>query len=95
MICEIYNEKVQDLMIDVSKRPQGGLQVRESKTLGVFVDGISRHAVSSYAEISRIMEIGEAHRSRGATLMNAESSRAHTIIQIEFKSIITFQGKVS
>lgn len=27
--------------------------------------------------------------------MNAESSRAHTIIQIEFKSIITFQGKKS
>lgn len=27
--------------------------------------------------------------------MNAESSRAHTVIQIEFKSIITFQGKKS
>jgi len=27
--------------------------------------------------------------------MNAESSRAHTVIQIEFKSIIKFQGKTS
>lgn len=27
--------------------------------------------------------------------MNAESSRAHTIIQIEFKSIVNFQGKKS
>jgi len=41
------------------------------------------------------MEIGESHRSKGATQMNAESSRAHTVIQIEFKSIINFQGKQS
>jgi len=41
------------------------------------------------------MSIGESHRSKGATLMNSESSRAHTVIQIEFKSIIKFQGKTS
>jgi hypothetical protein len=80
MMCEIYNEKVQDLMIDVQKRPKEGLKVRESNTLGVYVDGISKHAVRSFKEISKIMEIGESHRSKGATLMNAESSRAHTVI---------------
>lgn len=95
MMCEIYNEKVQDLMIPVKDRPQQGLKVRESKTLGVFVDGISRHAVQSYEQIAKVMEIGENHRSKGATLMNAESSRAHTVIAIEFKSIITYQGKRS
>lgn len=41
------------------------------------------------------MACGESHRSKGATLMNAESSRAHTVIQIEFRSIIKFQGKIS
>ena len=90
MMCEIYNEKVQDLMIPVAKRPQGGLKVRESKTLGVFVDGLSKHAVSSYDEIENVMAIGESHRSKGATLMNAESSRAHTVIQIEFRQLETF-----
>jgi len=95
MMCEIYNEKVQDLMVSVQSRPTGGLKVRESKTLGVFVDGITKHAVSSFAEIEKVMSIGESHRSKGATLMNAESSRAHTVIQIEFKSIIKFQGKTS
>ena len=93
MMCEIYNEKVQDLMIPVAQRPQAGLKVRESKVLGVFVDGLSKHAVSSFKEIEKVMQVGESHRSKGATLMNAESSRAHTVIQIEFKSIITFQGK--
>ena len=95
MMCEIYNEKVQDLMIEVPKRPQNGLKVRESKALGIFVDGLSKHAVGSFEEIEKVMSIGESHRSKGATLMNAESSRAHTVIQIEFKSIITFQGKKS
>lgn len=95
MMCEIYNEKVQDLMIPVQKRPNNGLKVRENKALGIYVDGLSKHAVSSYEEIKKVMEIGESHRSKGATLMNAESSRAHTVIQIEFKSIITFQGKNS
>ena len=93
MMCEIYNEKVQDLMIPVNKRPGNGLKVRESKALGIFVDGLSKHAVNSFEEISKIMEIGESHRSKGATLMNAESSRAHTVIQIEFKQIITHKGK--
>jgi hypothetical protein len=80
MMCEIYNEKVQDLMIPVQKRPNNGLKIRESKTLGIFVDGLSKHAVSSYDEIKNVMSIGEGHRSKGATLMNSESSRAHTII---------------
>lgn len=43
-MCEIYNEKVQDLMVDVRERPAKGLRVRENKALGVFVDGLSKHA---------------------------------------------------
>ena len=30
-MLEIYNEKVQDLLVPISKRPQGGLKIRESK----------------------------------------------------------------
>lgn len=93
MMCEIYNERVQDLMIPVQKRPQNGLKIRESKALGIFVDGLSKHAVTSYEQISKIMAIGESHRSKGATLMNSESSRAHTVIQIEFKQVETYAGK--
>ena len=52
MMCEIYNERVQDLMIDSDKRPKQGLKIRESKKLGIYVQGLSKHAVSSYAEIT-------------------------------------------
>jgi hypothetical protein len=80
MMCEIYNERVQDLIIDATKRPKEGLKIRESKTLGIFVDGLSKHPVSSYEEIDKIMKRGEGNRSLGATQMNATSSRAHTVI---------------
>lgn len=89
-MCEIYNEKVQDLMVEVKKRPNEGLKVRESKTLGVYVDGLSKHACSSYSDIDKVMSIGESHRSKGATLMNSESSRAHTVIMIEFRQVTKF-----
>ena len=36
-MLEIYNEKVQDLLIDPSKREAGGLKIREHTTLGVYV----------------------------------------------------------
>jgi kinesin family protein 13 len=87
LMCEIYNEKVQDLTVPVDSRPKNGLKIRESNALGIYVEGLSKHAVSSYIEIQKVMEIGEGNRSKGATQMNAESSRSHTIIQIEFKSM--------
>jgi hypothetical protein len=36
-MMEIYNEDVQDLTVDCSKRPAGGLKIRENKLLGVYV----------------------------------------------------------
>jgi hypothetical protein len=63
--------------------------------LGVYIDGLSKHPVCSYTEIEKVMATGESNRTRGATLMNATSSRAHTVIQIEFKNITTSDGKKS
>lgn len=39
------------------------------------------------------MQTGENNRTRGATLMNATSSRAHTIVIIEFRRIELIDGK--
>jgi len=86
-MLEIYNEKVQDLLIRPDKRPQGGLKIRESKVLGIFVDGLSKYPVTSYEQISKKMDEGYNNRTIGSTLMNATSSRAHTIVTIEFRQI--------
>ena len=89
-MMEIYNEKVQDLM-DSGDRPPSGLKVRQNKS-DVYVDGLSKHPVDSYKAISKKMDTGYTNRSIGATKMNQTSSRAHTIISIEFKQI-TIEGK--
>ena len=86
-MLEIYNEKVQDLLIRPEKRPQGGLKIRESKVLGIFVEGLTKYPVTSYEEISKKMDEGYNNRTIGSTLMNATSSRAHTIVTIEFRQI--------
>jgi hypothetical protein len=48
---------------------------------------MSKHFVDTYNAIEKKMEDGGRNRSIAATEMNASSSRAHTIISIEFKQI--------
>ena len=88
-MLEIYNEKVQDLLVPINKRPPSGLKIRESKALGVFVADLTKYPVSSYEEISNKMEEGYQNRTIGSTLMNNTSSRAHTIVTVEFKQVQT------
>lgn len=66
-MVEIYNERVQDLLIDPSMRPTGGLKVREHKTLGVYVQDLSKHPVDSYEAIEAKMDAGQKNRTIGAT----------------------------
>eukprot|EP00405_Crypthecodinium_cohnii_P021973 CAMPEP_0206474398 /NCGR_PEP_ID=MMETSP0324_2-20121206/33464_1 /ASSEMBLY_ACC=CAM_ASM_000836 /TAXON_ID=2866 /ORGANISM="Crypthecodinium cohnii, Strain Seligo" /LENGTH=940 /DNA_ID=CAMNT_0053949565 /DNA_START=1 /DNA_END=2823 /DNA_ORIENTATION=- len=91
-MVEIYNETVQDLFIPFDTRPKNGFQIRESKALGIYVDGIVKNAVDSYPAIERAIDQGTANRSVGATQMNATSSRAHTVITIEFKQVEKMGG---
>ena len=72
-------------MIPVTKRPSEGLKIRESKTLGFFSEGLTKHAVENYKQIEAWMEEGTKNRTVASTKMNNSSSRAHTIICIEFR----------
>lgn len=55
-MLEIYNEKVFDLLVDPSLRSTGGLNVREHKITGVYVQGLSKHPVDTYDAISAKMD---------------------------------------
>lgn len=50
--------------------------------MGVYVDGVKKHAVTSFVEIENVMDMGTKNRTVAATQMNATSSRAHTIITV-------------
>lgn len=86
-MLEIYNEQVQDLLVPPANREKGGLKVRENPKTGVYVEGLKKVVVTSYADISSWLDKGNEHRTVGATQMNATSSRAHTVLTISFSQV--------
>ncbi|VDP66558.1 unnamed protein product [Schistosoma mattheei] len=81
---EIYNEEVRDLL---GHDYRAKLELKENPDKGVYVAGLSMHKITSVAECQNIMERGWKNRSTGATLMNADSSRSHSIFTIYLEMI--------
>ena len=73
--CEIYLEKIKDL-IDPTRKD---LKVSEDKARGVYIAGLSEHYVNSGEELLDFMNLGQSNREVAFTLMNAGSSRSHSI----------------
>lgn len=86
-MVEIYNEAVQDLLILPEHRPKKGLDIHESKQLGIYIENVTKLPVESFQAISAAVDEAMEHRSTGSTAMNATSSRAHTVLTIEFKQV--------
>ena len=89
--CEIYLEKIKDL-IDPSRKD---LKVQEDKARGVYIAGLSEYYVNSGEELLRYMDLGQKNREVGFTLMNAGSSRSHSIFitEINQKSLKDFSQR--
>lgn len=83
-MIQIYNEKVQDLLVPKSSKPKEDLQIREDPIRGVYVQDANEVPVSSYLEIQNQIDTGTSNRAIGQTNMNATSSRAHTVSTITF-----------
>ena len=75
---EIYNEEIRDLL---SQTPQRSLELKSADT-GVYVKDLTGIVVKSVEEIDNVLQRGKKNRSVGATLMNAGSSRSHSIFSI-------------
>lgn len=76
---EIYNEEIRDLL---SPKSRSGLELKESAESGVYVKDLTSVVVKSVEEIDNIFQRGKKNRSVGATLMNAGSSRSHSVFSI-------------
>nr|KAG5694636.1 hypothetical protein BaRGS_014731 [Batillaria attramentaria] len=83
---EIYNEEIRDLL---GKDAKAKLDLKEHPEKGVYVSGLSMHPVHNVTECERVMERGWKNRAVGATLMNADSSRSHSIFTIYMEMITT------
>ncbi|XP_033638338.1 kinesin-like protein KIF17 [Asterias rubens] len=79
---EIYNEEIRDLL---GKDHRVKLELKEHPDRGVYVKDLSMHIVHNTRECEHIMELGWKNRSTGSTLMNADSSRSHSIFTIHIE----------
>lgn len=76
---EIYNEEIRDLL---SSKPHVSLELKESPDTGVYVKDLTSTAVKSVEEIDKVLQKGKKNRMVGSTLMNAGSSRSHSVFTI-------------
>ena len=90
-MMEIYGRELRDLLNPKPKK-EDKLKIRNGPQ-GTYVQGLKKSAVSCYAEIEKVQAIGTANRTVGATLMNATSSRAHTIVTISLTQLISEDGR--
>jgi kinesin family protein 3/17 len=71
--------------------PLEKLDLKERLDTGVYVKDLSTFVIKDEQEMLRLMDIGEKNRSVGATNMNEQSSRSHSIFTITIEQ--TENGK--
>ncbi|GAV58960.1 Kinesin domain-containing protein/Kinesin-related domain-containing protein [Cephalotus follicularis] len=72
---EIYNEQITDLL-DPNQR---NLQIREDVKSGVYVENLTEDYVCTMKDVTQLLIKGLSNRRTGATSINAESSRSHSV----------------
>merc|ERR1719502_1798354 len=83
---EIYNEEIRDLL---SKNAHNKLDLKETPDSGVFVKDLTSYVVKSTRECDKLRDFGAKNRHVGATAMNQDSSRSHSIYTITVESCET------
>lgn len=91
-VMEIYNEQIRDLL--AQDAASTNLQVRQGPT-GNFVPGLTLVPVQSLEEVFELIKKGNKNRSTHATDMNEHSSRSHSILSVQMKSMNLVTNAVS
>ena len=74
-MVEIYMERIRDLI----NPDKDNLKIHEEKGKGVYMADIEERYIADENEVYELMKLGNSNRAISATLMNAESSRSHSI----------------
>ncbi|KAM7341341.1 kinesin family member 3C isoform 2-T2 [Cochliomyia hominivorax] len=83
---EIYNENIRDLL-NPYEDLNANHALKEQHGVGVTVPTLSTHTVVNAEECYNLLNMGNRNRVVGATLMNANSSRSHSIFTISLEQI--------
>ncbi|KAL3762210.1 hypothetical protein ACHAWU_004748 [Discostella pseudostelligera] len=95
---EIYNEQIYDLLpgkSEVPRRPCDGqptLKLRESRRGRIFVRGLAKHAVNNVQQGLELAQMAKNNRHTASNNINANSSRSHSVCQLEIAHLPSEQG---
>ncbi|KAM9939677.1 hypothetical protein OXX80_000844 [Metschnikowia pulcherrima] len=91
-LMEIYKEHINDLLHSHVKARE--YVIHQDPINGVYVKGLSHAFVSTPEEMDAIFWQGYQSRKKGATSVNAESSRSHAIFQVTLTQNNTVDGEL-
>ena len=96
---EVYNEQVNDLLVNrnaeqppssgnspLSPRDSKEIKIQHDPKLGTVISGAREQVVNSPEQVINLLRFGEQQRHVGATEMNEQSSRAHSLFKIIIES---------
>ncbi|XP_011296256.1 kinesin-like protein KIF23 [Musca domestica] len=80
---EVYNNSVYDLLEDggIQKSLQSKI-IREDANHNMYVHGVTEVEIKSVEEAIEYFQIGQKRKRMGHTVLNAESSRSHSVFNI-------------
>ena len=83
------------MRICLIKNPSNRLELKENIETGVYVKELTQFVVKGESEMKNVLMVGKKNRTVGATLMNQDSSRSHSIftITIEICEHIMMDGE--
>ncbi|CAD8136873.1 unnamed protein product [Paramecium octaurelia] len=87
---ELYNEEIRDLL---SKNIKNKLEIRENPDTGIYIKDLSKFMIENPQEMREKLLHGRENRAVGATAMNQDSSRSHSLFQITVETNEIVQGQ--
>lgn len=82
---QLYRETIQDLLVPAVSANEDNLLIREDPQRGFYVEGLQEFIVRDYSEAEALVNSGLENRAIAPTLMNATSSRSHTILTLSLE----------
>lgn len=80
---EVYNNCVYDLLEETTiQKTLQSKMVREDANRNMFVHGVTEVEVKTMEEALEVFQIGQKRKRVGHTILNAESSRSHSVFTI-------------
>ncbi|GJQ67820.1 pav [Trypoxylus dichotomus] len=85
---EIYNNTVYDLLDDTNGKTLQSKILREDAQRNMYINNVVEVEVKSAAEAYDLFNIGQKRKRMGHTVLNAVSSRSHSIFSIRLVQVI-------